>query len=62
MEHLLPGLEPPKRTDHEKKKSLQIIEHRIKNKRRFTLKCFIYYKNFTLVIRVFSVYDTSPKD
>ena len=34
MEHLLPGMEPPKRSEQEKKKSLQVIEQHLTNKKR----------------------------
>ena len=41
MEHLLPGMEPPKRTEQEKKKSLQVIEQHLTNKKRhFNIQYF----------------------
>lgn len=53
MEHLFPGLEPPKRTDEEKKKSLSQIQQATKKRRRLDWQFYATVVSAIAVLFVF---------
>lgn len=53
MEHLFPGLEPPKRTDEEKKKSLSKIQQATKKRRRLDWQFYATVVSAIAVLFVF---------